>query len=261
MDEQKTETIDFDGIQVPIKRQSTHEIYIALQPPEASPYLVVPNNTKPDEIVAFVEHWLEVIRELRTDMLKRFSKSKSLKSRYQTGDVVYLLGRPFMLRVHPLSSTKKRTKSVRGRTKVKANFHPNISLIDLFVIHPGDYDQGRQAFLSFALPTFTRNARDLISQCMPRVFPDKHIPSAINSRPMNDRWVRIDQEKDAVWFSERLIPYPAECIVYAYLTEIIKVLAPDATEKDRLELLSKGLPDWKKWSALLTNPNSPYTNQ
>lgn len=261
MTDQQAESIEFDGIKVPIIRQVNEEMYIALQPPEALPYLVVPADKKPEEIINFVQYWIENIRDARTDMLKRFEKSKSLKCHYQTGDVVYLLGRPFMLRTYPLTTTKMKGKSTRGRSKVKATIHGEISVIDLFLVQLGNYDQGRLAFMAFATPLLTQNAPSLVKQCMERVFPDKAIPTKINCRPMHDRWVQYDQKRDTLWVSEKLIPYPPECLVYAYLVEMIKVFVPDASEEERHALMENGIPGWRHWGEILADPNSPYSNQ
>ena len=249
---------EYEGMKVPIRREPTREIYIALQPPEALPYVVAPLEMPPDEVATFVQQRLDVINELRNEMLKRFKKTNSLKCRFRPGDVVYLLGRPFMLRVNVLSTTKNMKKSTRGRANVKASIQPDVSVILLEVVQANNYDQARLAFLSFAKPVFSNNIRSLIQQCMQRVFPEAHVPSNVNSRPMRDTWVRIDEEKDTVWFSESLIPYPPHAVVYAYLVEIIKHLVPDASDEEREELLVKGVVNWQEMKALLADPNAPF---
>lgn len=255
------EIIEFDNLKVTIRRQSTHELFIALQPPDALPYIVAPLDKKPDEIVDFVKHWIEVIRELRTEMLKRFEKSKSLKCHYQTGDVAFLFGRPFMLRVYPIASTKKHKQGMRGRANVNAAVRPEISVIDLFLLKEGDYDQGRAAFLALAKPIFSRNVVSLIHQCMELVFPGSPVPVNIKIRPLRSGWVQVDRGRDTVWVSEGLIPYPPECTVYAFLNEMIKVRVPEASEEERHELFDKGLPNWKQLKDILADPNSRYSHQ
>jgi len=249
---------DYEGLKIPVRRGPSHETYVALQPPEAIPYVVAPFAMPIDEIVAFVQQRLDVIQELRHEMLKNFKKSKSLKCRFRSGDVIHLLGRPFMLRIGAASTTKRMKKVARGRANVKASIHSDVSVILLELVQSGNYDQGRLAFLSFAKPVFSRNIKSLIEQCMQRVFPDEHVPEIVNSRPMRDSWVRIDDEKDTVWFSESLIPYPPHAVVYAYLVEIIKRIAPNATDDERIALLAKGVPNWQDMKALLANPNNPF---
>jgi len=259
---QQLEVIEFHGeysdIKVLVRRSASNEIYLALQPPEAMPYVVAPFGMPINDVAAFVQARLEVIRELRHEMLKSFKKSKSLKCRFRSGDVVHLLGRPFMLRVYSPSTTRTMKKSSRGRANVKASVQQDVSVILLEVIQTGNYDQGRLAFLSFAKPVFSRNIKSLLQQCMQRVFPEAHVPETVNSRPMRDTWVRIDDEKDTVWFSESLIPYPPHAVVYAYLVEIIKRLATDATEEEHYELLTKGVPNWRDMKALLADPHNPF---
>ncbi|MCL2632455.1 MAG: DUF45 domain-containing protein [Coriobacteriia bacterium] len=259
--ERPVETIQFDDMTATIRRLSTPETYIALQPPDAIPYIVAPLDKPPDEIVAFVIQWIEVIRELRADMLKHFQKTKSLKCRYQTGDIAYLFGRPYMLRVYPVASTMGRKKGTRGRANVSAAVRPEVSVIDLFLIRTRDYDQGRMAFLSLAKPVFLRNVQSLAEQCMARVFDDDKLPKSIAVRPLRSDWIRVDQTKDTVWVSENLIPYPPECFIYAFLNEMIKVLLPEADESERIALLDKGLPGWQEYREILADSNSVYSNQ
>lgn len=249
---------EYEGLQIPINRQSANEIYLALQPPEAQPYVVAPASMPVEEVAAFVELRLDVIIELRGEMLKHFKKTKSLKCRFKTGDVAHLLGRPFMLRVNRISSRGSMKQSSRGRMKLKAHLQKDVSLIQLEVAQSGDYDQGRLAFLSFAKPIFSANIKSLLEQSMQRVFPEAPVFAIVNSRPMRDAWVRIDAEKDTVWFSESLIPYPPHAVVYAYLIEIMKRLVPAASEAERAELLTRGVPNWQEMKALLADPNNRY---
>jgi len=260
MEPQQVEVIRFAdaGIEIPIRREPTHETYLALQPPEAQPYVVAPRENELALIVAFVQERLPTLLELREDMLKHFRKTKSLKCHFKTGDVAYLIGRPFMLRVNPLSTGRKTKKATRTRIKVRAMMHSDYSLIDLNVAQTGDYDQAKAAFLSFAKPVFARNIPSLLSQCMARVFPEATVPAKAECRPMRDSWVRFNDEQDVVWFSESLIPYPADAIVYTYLVEAIKRYAPDATEEERQELIAKGVPSWEAMRALLNDPNNRY---
>ena len=255
------EIVEFDNLKAVVRRQATHELFIALQPPDALPYIVAPVDLKPEAIVDFVKQWIGVIRELRAEMLKRFEKSKSLKCHYQTGDVAFLFGRPFMLRVYPTAAAKKHNQGMRGRANVNAAIRPEVSVIDLFLLKGGDYDQGRAAFLALAKPIFSRNVVSLIHQCMEIVFPDEPVPETINIRPLRSGWVQFDQGRDTVWVSERLIPYPPECTVYAFLNEIIKARVPEASEEERHELLDKGLPNWRQLKDLLADPNSIYSHQ
>jgi hypothetical protein len=191
-------------------------------------------------------------------MLKHFAKTKSLKCRFRTGDVAYLLGRPFMLRVNPLFASKKTTKGTRTRANVKASMHSDFSVIDLFVPHVGNYDHGRTSFMSLAHPIFAQNIPSLLKQSMTRVFPEVAAITQVKYRPMRDTWVNIDEAHGIVWFSDSLIPYPANAVVYAYLVEAIKHYASEADDQERQALLAKGVPNWQEMKALLADPNNRY---
>ena len=258
MDPNQIEVIQFPDIHIPIRREPTQEIYLALQPPEAQPYVVAPLEMPAQDVAVFAQQRLDVLRELRTDMLKHFKKTRSLKCHFKTGDVAYLLGRPFMLRSNPLSSEKKTKKGTRGRANVRATLRSDFSVIDLFVIQAGNYEQGKAAFFGFAQSVFSHNIQSLLEQCMKRVFPNVPAAKNVKCRPMRDAWVRFEEERDTVWFSESLIPYPANAVVYAYLSEAIKRYAPEASDEERKELLSRGVPDWENMKALLNDANNQF---
>ncbi len=256
---QGQEVIEFPDLKVPIMRGPSSETYLALQPPEALPYVVAPEAQHTDDIVRFVQERFEVLCELRGDMLKHFSKTNSLKCHFRTGDVAHLIGRPFMLRVMPLSpSVKKTRKPTRGLANLSAKLYSDLSLIDLFVSNVGNYEQGKTAFMSYAGNIFSKNIKSLLEQSTKRVFPDVVFSPTVKSRPMRDSWVRIDDAHKVVWFSESLIPYPSHAVVYAYLVEAIKKFAPDVDEDKRHELLKAGVPNWQEMKALLGDPNNQY---
>ena len=258
MDENRIEVINFPDVKVSVLRESSSETYLALQPPDALPYVVAPVGADINDIVAFVHQRLDALSDLRADMLKHFKKTKSLKCHFRTGDVACLLGRPFMLRVYPLFSAKKAKTSSRSRANVQAVMRSEYSVIDLHVAQVGDYDQGRAAFMSYAQPVFLRNIESLLGQCMERVFPEAAVPAKVKCRPMRDAWVRINEAQDTVWFSENLIPYPALAVVYAYLAEAVKYLAPEADEEGRRALIETGVPNWREMKALLADPHNRY---
>jgi hypothetical protein len=134
----------------------------------------------------------------------------------------------------------------------------DISVIDLFVVQAGNYDQGRAAFFSHARPIFARNSQSLVQQCMARVFPENTVPTSVNCRPMRNNWVFFGDNPDTVWLSESLIPYPPEAVVYAYLVEAVRHHAPDSDVSQREQLLEAGVINWREMRDLLADPNNRY---
>ncbi|MCL2136578.1 MAG: M48 family metallopeptidase [Coriobacteriia bacterium] len=257
MSERRVEVVRFDDMDVSVRREPTHETYLALEPPDALPYVVAPLDKPIADVGAFVQSHLDVLRELRLDMLKHFKKTKSLRCRFKTGDVAYLLGRPFMIRSNPLSTNKK-VKATRTRATLQATMHADYSLINLQVVQSGNYDQGKAAFMGFAQTVFSNNIGKLTKQCMGLLDAEKSVPSNIGLRPMRDTWVIIDDERDVVWFSESLIPYPAHAVVYAFANEAVKKLFPDADEAERERLLDRAVPDWQAMRDLLASQDDRY---
>ena len=248
-----------DGVQVdvPIVRAGMPDLFVALQPPQAAPYIMAPREMPPAQIVEFFEPRVAQVEELRADMLKRFSKSDSLKCRYQTGDVAYVMGRPFQLRVYPLGQSAERPKGgARGRATSKYALAPDLSLITLFVVHPRNYDEAKRAFNGYAEGVILRNAVGMAAD-FTRILAPGAEPPAVRMRAMRDRW--SSDEAGALWLSTDLIPYPPDCLVYVIWRELEKRAAiPEGEVRERFEHI---LPGWLQARQILQNRSEPYSLQ
>ena len=246
-----------DGVQVevPIYRAGMPEVFVALQPPAAQPYIMAARDMPPQQIVDFFIPHVQEVEELRVDMLKRYSKSTSEKCRYMTGDVAYVMGRPFQLRVYPLSQGNMK-KASRGRATAKYSLNPAISLITLYVVHPRNYDEAKLAFNSYAESVILRNATGLVSDFTGILAPGSK-PPTVRMRAMRDRW--SSDEAGALWLSTDLIPYPPDCLVLAIWRELEKkAVIPENLVKEHFERI---LPGWRAAQQMLADRAKPYSNQ
>lgn len=254
------EKISYSGpdgieIEVPIYRAGMPEVFIALKPPNAQPYVMAARDMEAQKIVDFFVAHVQEVEELRVDMLKRFEKSSSEKCRYMTGDVAYVMGRPFQLRVYPLNNTKMK-KAARGRATAKYSINQAISLLTLYVVHPRNYDEAKKAFNGYAETVIMRNARSLTSDFAEVLMPGSKVPT-VRLRAMRDRW--SSDEAGALWLSSDLIPYPPDCLVYVILRELEKkATIPEDEVREHFERI---LPGWRNAQKLLAERAKPYSNQ
>jgi hypothetical protein len=260
MDE-SNEQVNFDDQHAPIYRIDRNDLYIALQPPDAAPYVVAGRDMEADFIVKFIQDRVPLLRELRADMLKRYEKSPSLECRYQTGDVAYLFGRPFMLRVSTLGKSKMKA-GMHGRVNVNATMHNDVSLINLYVMQMGSYDQRRAAYTAWADGVFLMNARSITEGCARTANITATAPATVRTRDMPSSWCQMDVDHGITWMSRRLAPYPPECIAYAFMAAAARTLLPaDATEAQRHALIEAGCPTWEHAQATLNDKTSPFARQ
>ena len=248
-----------DGVKVavPIVRASMPDLFVALQPPTAAPYVMAPRDAQPQAIADFFAQHVVQVEELRSDMLKRYEKSQSRRCRFQTGDVAYVMGRPFQLRVYPLGERKQRIKSgARGRTTSKFSIDPAISLLTLYVVHPRNYDEAKLAFNGYAENVILRNAVGMVNDFSSFLIPDEKVPP-VRMRAMRDRWA--SDEAGALWLSTDLIPYPPDCLVYTIWRELEKRSSlPEQAIRERFEAV---LPGWKEARRMLVERAMPYSLQ
>ena len=242
-------------VEVPIYRAGMPEVFVALQPPSAQPYIMAARDMPVNDIIQFFGPRVHVVEELRTDMLKRYSKGSYGKCRYQTGDVAYVMGRPFQLRVYPLGERKLKS-SARGRATAKFSLAADVSLITLYVVHPKNYDEAKLAFNGYAEQVLLRNAtglvRDFSAVAMPGITPP-----TVRMRAMRGRW--SSNEAGALWLSTDLIPYPPDCLVYTIMTELRKVKT--ISDEEFQAYFERVLPGWKAAAQMLTERAEPYSLQ
>lgn len=246
-----------DGVEVelPVYRAGMPEVFAALQPPIAQPYVMAPRDMPPQQIVEFFSRHVAEVDELRKDMLKRFSKGSYGKCRYMTGDVAYVMGRPFQLRVYPLGKNNMKN-AARGRATAKYSLNAAVSLITLYVVHPKNYDEAKLAFNSYAEGVIMRNATGLVRDFAGLLMPGVN-PPAPRMRAMRGRW--SSDEAGALWLSTDLIPYPPDCLVYVIWKELEKrATIPEELVKQHFERI---LPGWRAAQQLLADRPEPYCNQ
>lgn len=250
------EQIEYNDNKVPIYRENIAEVYIALQPPHALPYVVAPKEMEAQEIVTFFADRVQKVEYLRDKMLKRFQKSQSERCGYQTGDIAYVMGRPFMLEVNPLGRSRGVKGGARGRANVQYRIDTEVSLMSLYVMKTGDYDQCKSSFLIYGRAICTKNA-NTIAQGMYRRLELETKPPLARMRAMRDTFAKV--EAGALWLSEDLVPYPIECLVYAVWQALGNYAAVD---KERFqEALSAALPSWEQAKEILATKAKPYSNQ
>lgn len=267
---QLIESIGFDDVEARVFRSASPDLYFQLEPPEAKPSIVANRDASNDQIIEFVNKNLTLVRELRADMLKHFAHTKSLECRYQTGDVAYVLGRPFMLRVFSSAQGRKMRHAARGRANTSTRVNADVSLVELFVIQLGNYDQRRLAFTSWASGVFRNNVEGIITQAANDAGIADQVPHKVQVRPMRSGHVRFDAARDTVWISDSLIPYPPVCTAYAFMSAASRELIPDLAEtsgehdaiaQERRELVATGCPGWVRAKAIFDEKDGPYTRQ
>ena len=246
-----------EEVDVKIIRFNSPDLFIALTPPSAIPYIVAPLNVPPNVIVDFFGQHVEQIDGMRLDMKKRFEKISSRKCLYRTGDIAYVLGRPFQIRVYPLAEVKEHTHKVfRGQVTAKFSVDEAISLVTLHVVHPKNYDEARNVFLDYATRVMLNNANSLVRDFSRDLkITDKQF--TIKTRALKDHM--SSYEGSIFWLSHDLIPYPPDCLVYVLLKQLKQF--SKVTEEEYQKIFERILPNWKAARQLLKERPEPFSLQ
>lgn len=249
------QTPDDGDIEVPVYRHNCQEVYAALKQPEAAPYVVAPYDTPIQEIVDFLGPRVKELDELRHKMRKRLEHGITGKCTFQTGDVVYVMGRPFMVDVYPLENRRNMGKGGRRRSTLKCTVDTGLSVIRLYVAQR-NYDQARSAFLSYAHGVILKNAANMAAQACSELAPGTK-PPAVRMREMRGRFARIDA--GALWLSDDIIGYPPDCLMLT-VWDAVAARAGVAEEVSR-EKLKQVVPGWEEAARLLEERAEPYSSQ
>ena len=285
-EEGRIATVGFDGVEVRVVPSNNGETYFSVDPPNAQPTLHAATQLSNREILEFVRANLSQLRDMRTDMLRRYEKSQSAACRYRTGEVAYLFGRPFMLRVLPLMKGGSMRKAARGRANTWVRTNTDLSLVELNVMNTGNYDQRKGTFVNWASSVLGRNAASIYDQIARRIEQayGQELPSKLRIRNvrvagLRGRMARIDTGTATLMLSEDLIPFPPVVLAYTLAREIAGVLVeeapvsgeatatdaetPSAEElaAERNRLVAAGCPEWEEARAMLGDPDSIYRRQ
>ncbi len=246
-----------EEVEVKILRFNSPDLFIALTPPSAIPYVVAPLNMPPKVIVEFFCQHVEQIDGMRMDMIKRFEKISSRKCLYRTGDIAYVLGRPFQIRVYPLTEIKEHTHKVfRGQVTAKFSVDEAISLVTLYVVHTKNYDEARNVFYNYAQRVMLNNANSLVRDFSRDLkIEDKQF--VIKTRALKDRM--SSYEGSVFWLSYDMIPYPPDCPVYVLLKQLKQFTTIDDEEYQKV--FERILPNWRAAQKLLKERPEPFCLQ
>ena len=253
----KIASIEFDGLSAPVVRAPVPDLYFQIDPPDAAPTIHASLDATNEQIIALVDQNLPLVRELREDMLKRYRHTSSTTCRYRTGDIAYVLGRPFFLRVYGASQRGQMRHAARGRASAGTRFYPAVSMVELYVMQPGNFDQGRQAFLSWARPILINNVPVLAQHALADSGLDFDLPQRVMMRPGMNEMLHVDPAARTLWVSDELVGFPPGCIVYAFM----RATTAGLDEPTRQELLEKACPDWRESGALLRDRDCVYRRQ
>ena len=250
----KEESLQYGGTAVPVRRANMPDMFIALEPPDAAPYIMCSKDADPKTLVQFLSERVQAVEELRVDMRKRFAKNKSLRCSYKTGDVAYVMGRPFMLRVYPLGKVKV-SGAMRGRATAKYSTRLDVSLLTLYVVHPKSFDEAKLAFMGYASEVIVKNARTMAADCCKRIgFPGEVPP--VRLRAMRNKFSSFDA--GCLWLSNDVVPYPPDCLVYVVWRELMNCMG--MLEEQQENMLDTVL-NWRNASEILSVRAKPYSNQ
>ena len=224
-----TRTVLLKGREVryELQRKRVKNINLRIKPDmsihvSASPYVTV------SELERFMGEKADFILHA----LDRFAESGAEQTppRYESGDIVQLLGRDFPLCVE---NGGKNTVSCDGKT------------IALSVKNAADLELKRKTLDKWLRESCRRTVEESCKRLYPE-FEKQGVPwPEIRIRTMKSKWGSCMPQKKVLTFNTNLIAAPQECIDYVVAHEFTHFLHPDHSPRF-YESLARVIPEWKR---------------
>lgn len=148
---------------------------------------------------------------------------------YSPGEMVYLLGKPYPLRLQP-------------GPKVEVWQTPSHLLLTL--PDPEDSQRRVRAMEAFLKQTCLTVTTQLCRQYQPQLAPFGVPMPEIRVRSMTSRWGSCSPAKGQVTFARQLVEAPFDCVAYVVCHELVHFVHPNHS-KAFYACLAHIFPDWK----------------
>ena len=156
---------------------------------------------------------------------------------YQSGDTLWLLGKPYPLEVCR-GTVNKAERTKKG--------------VLLTVKDPGDEALRTRTVETFYKEQCLAATTQLVQQCQPALRSLGVPMPEIKVRSMTSRWGSCKPSARRVTFARQLIEAPLPCVEYVVWHELVHFVHPNHSA-DFYKVLASFLPDWKARRELLNS--------
>lgn len=188
---------------------------------------------------AFVLSRESFIREAQQRFLLQTQNAPEAR-RYETGETVWILDRPFVLKI-------EKGTLVSGRLEENR--------LILTVKNPEDPLQREKAFWKYWNAACQKLFCALMEEAYPPFAARGIARPALKMRNMKTRWGTCHCQKKVITLNTRLLAAPLECVRYVVLHEYCHLIQPDHSARF-YALVAEQMPDWKVRRAQLAQSHA-----
>lgn len=219
----KENKIEWRGTTVRLMRKNIKNLYIRIKPPLGEIVVSVPLHTSDRQLASFLERHADWIQEKRKVVMKQEEE----EPRYVTGEMHFLWGKPYELRVE--RSLKKPFTEMQGeRLYMRVPAHSTA-------------EERRKQLDAFYKQELQKRLPDVIAAYKPIVGTHAE---EWRFRRMKTRWGSCQIPKKRICLNLQLAEKPAECLEYVVVHELTH-LHEAGHNKRFWMLVEKSYPNWK----------------
>ncbi len=190
-------------------------------------------------IDAFVISREGFIRAARQRFLAQ-SKNAPAARRYENGETIWILDRPFTLQMEKGSFSGGRLEEGK---------------LILTLKDPEDPAQREKAFRKYWNEAAKRLFEALMAEAYPPFEARGIARPALKMRDMKTRWGTCHCQKKVITLNTRLLAAPLDCVRYVVLHEYCHLIQPDHSPRF-YALVAAQMPDWKTHRAALAKSHA-----
>lgn len=221
----KTSEFTVGGIPIELQRKKIKNLHLYVLPPDGKVRVSAPLRLSGERIAEFVSSKLDWIHRQQA---KLADKPQVPVPVYQTGETVFLFGKPFPLSV----------ECGDGKTSV----HQEEEFVILHIRQGSTAEQRKTAVNEWY--------RALLKEKITLLLPEWERITGLYSdswqiKNMKTRWGTCNTQTKKIWLNLRLAEKPVECLEYVILHELAH-LKVAGHGKDFEAVLNRYMPDWRE---------------
>ena len=222
--------IEISGIKIDVRKKKIKNLNIAVAPPNGEVRVSAPMHLS-DEIIENI--LVTKIGWIQKQQEKFKSRPRAAEPQYVSGEILYVFGQPYVLRVE--EGKKKNSLWLSGNEAI-LTVRKESTLIQRKAIVCEWYRAQLKEKIELYLPKWEE-------------FTGLYC-SSWQVKSMTTRWGTCNTKTRKIWLNLRLAAKPVDCLEYVILHELAHLKVPNHG-RDFVAIMDKFMPNWAQTKKLL----------
>lgn len=228
----QTEEIQIEGITIQVERKKIKNLYLRVHSEDGTVKMTVPLKTSREHILGFAKEKLDWIKKAQK---KASVHDKSSKQEYQSGEIHFLWGKPYILDVVYGS----RNLVYVDDNKIIMQLHADLNEVTA--------EQREKALEEFYRIQLKQAIPEMLKKCTNIVGK---IPNECRVKNMKTRWGTCNVREKRIWLNLQLAKKSPECLEYVMIHELVHLYEREHNNRFR-GYMDQFYPNWRRVKKIL----------